>query len=278
MKKYGFTILNVKVLFLILGALVLATPANAKRKKMPKIDLKTDMIHDSICREGFLLYCYEKVAWVGTDMFFAHAKDKQNEIAGVFTRRVDDKFFNVFYDKNGNCIFEYIVDENGMGMYSDSLRCLSEDEKLHVDRVKVMLQKCNELKIVKNYGSINVDIIPLENGLTRVYFMTGTSQNNVLPLGNDYSFDFDADLNLVAHRKYHESFLQFKLENKDEVETVMHSHLEDNPYITPTDVCNFHLYGKDLFGLNLFSVYSVGLKRTFIYSTKERRVMATVVK
>ena len=114
MKKYGFTILNVKVLFLILGALVLATPANAKRKKMPKIDLKTDMIHDSICREGFLLYCYEKVAWVGTDMFFAHAKDKQNEIAGVFTRRVDDKFFNVFYDKNGNCIFEYIIDENGI--------------------------------------------------------------------------------------------------------------------------------------------------------------------
>ena len=28
----------------------------------------------------------------------------------------------------------------------------------------------------------------------------------------------------------------------DALETALHSHLKDNPYITPTDICNFLLY------------------------------------
>jgi hypothetical protein len=40
--------------------------------------------------------------------------------------------------------------------------------------------------------------------------------------------------------------IAIKTDEIDKAISVVHSHLADNPYITPTDVCNFLLYRGEL--------------------------------
>lgn len=42
-------------------------------------------------------------------------------------------------------------------------------------------------------------------------------------------------------------------ENGGKVAYISHSHLKDNPYITPTDICNFLLYRGEIEQLYIFS-------------------------
>lgn len=128
----------------------------------------------------------------------------------------------------------------------------------------------------QSFGSPNIDIVRINDDLTRLYIIQGTILDNVIPFGNDYSIDFDKDLNPIAFRKYHNSLLALRTKTEDggDVESIRHSHLTNNPFITPTDIGNFLLYRPE--GMDMFYVYSTAYKCTFAYSLKLNQIITVV--
>jgi hypothetical protein len=68
--------------------------------------------------------------------------------------------------------------------------------------------------------------------------------------------------------------LRTKTEDGGDVESIRHSHLTNNPFITPTDICNFLLYRPE--GMDMFYVYSTAYKCTFAYSLKLNQIITVV--
>lgn len=235
---------------------------------------------DSIVKEGWQLYYSERVSWIASDLFMEHYDlDKSG---GYLTWQPNDSVWStVFYDVLGkNCIFEYRY--NFVSQQDKSIekqRPLSSAEQDAVKQQKKMLDKAldrygDSLYFAnKTFGSPNVDVVQINSKLTRLYFLQGTVKNNVIPFGNDYSIDFDQNLNPVAFRRYHNSLIAAQTITDDggKVETIMHSHLKNNPYITPTDICNFLLYRPE--DLDMFFVYSTAYKCKFAYSFKLNQII-----
>ena len=85
--------------------------------------------------------------------------------------------------------------------------------------------------------------------------------------------DFDNDNNIVAFRRYHNSLLAIPATHDGETVTPIHSHLTNNPYITPTDICNYLLYARDVHGIKSFIVYSPKLKSRFVYMDETKSII-----
>jgi len=219
-------------------------------KTLPPLSELTSIL-DSIVEEGYQLYYSERANWVATDLVFA--KHNEEELGHSVSLRLNDSIWTVlFFDKdNGNCVFEsrYNIYSNDI-ITIDSIRPISLEESTLMERKDILINKAiskygnNMLFAPQSFGNPNIDIIRINDQLIRVYFLQGTVQNNTIPFGNDYSVDFDENLEPVAFRKYHNSLIACptKSEDGDNVKMVWHSHLKDNPFITPTDICNFLLY------------------------------------
>ena len=106
----------------------------------------------------------------------------------------------------------------------------------------------DQIKYNDKIGNPNFDFVRINDNLIRLYVLQGTVQPNTIPFGNDCSIDFDNSGNPLCFRKYHQSMIAVNTVDDEgkKVVSVVHSHLADNPYITPTDVCNFLLYRGEL--------------------------------
>lgn len=243
--------------FIISLALAFAamSSANAQDWK-PKVREQIEQANDSILEEGIKLYDYEKAAWLGTDLVIEHCKYK-DELTGVIVyEATDGKLHCIAYDKYFlQCLFDYTFDESNS--YSDAKRPLTQDEAKLIGMKTKMQEKCIETQTIQDCGPLNTDLIPLPNGNYRFYWLTGTTETNIVPIGNDYSFDFDENLNIIKQTKYHKSLLSMEI--KEGVTSIIHSHLDDNPYMTPTDVCNYLLYARDCYNIQSFLVLSPAL-------------------
>ena len=230
------------------------------------------VILDSIVKEGWQLYFSERVNWIASDLVME--KFDMDVIGGSVTLKPNDSVWTaVFYDHDGkNCIFEYRY--NFVSNQEESIdvpRPISSEERTEIKRKKRMIENAldkyaDSLYFAnQSFGSPNIDIVRINSKLTRLYFLQGTIKSNVIPFGNDYSIDFDENLKPVAFRRYHRSLIatQTKTEDGGKVETIMHSHLKDNPFITPTDICNFLLYRPE--DMDVFFVYSTAYKCRFAY-------------
>ena len=227
---------------------------------------------DSIVNEGWQLYFSERVNWIASDLVLE--KFYMDAIGGSVTWKPNDSVWSaVFYDKDAkNCIFEYRY--NFVSNQEESIdvtRPISSLEQTEINRKNRMIEQAvdkyaDSLYFAnQSFGSPNIDIVRINSKLTRLYFLQGTVKPDVIPFGNDYSIDFDENLKPVAFRKYHRSLIamQTKTEDGGKVKTIMHSHLKDNPFITPTDICNFLLYRPE--DLDVFFVYSTAYKCKFAY-------------
>ena len=238
---------------------------------------------DSIVNEGWQLYFSERVNWIASDLVLE--KFDMDALGGSVTWKPNDSVWAaVFYDNDAeNCIFEYRYNFiSNQEEAIDTARPISSAEQIEIDRKKRMIEQAvgkyaDSLYFAnESFGSPNIDIVRINDKLTRLYFLQGTVKSNVIPFGNDYSIDFDENLEPVAFRRYHRSLIavQTKTEDGEKVETVMHSHLKDNPFITPTDICNFLLYRpKDL---NMFFVYSTAYKCKFAYSLSLNKIITVM--
>lgn len=228
---------------------------------------------DSVIYEAWQLYYSEQANWIASDL--ALAKYQVEDLGGTLSWQPNDTTWSVIFmdKKKENSLLEYqIITSEGKGIVMDSVRPLTPTELGEFDkRVKIIdgaVERYGDslLFAPQSFGQPNIDIIRINDTITRLYFMQGTVLEDVIPFGNDYSIDFDKELNPIAFRKYHHSLIatRTKTEKGGKVETVMHSHTKDNPFITATDICNFLLYRpKDL---DIFYVYSTAYKCKFAYS------------
>jgi hypothetical protein len=93
-----------------------------------------------------------------------------------------------------------------------------------------------------------------------VFIISASSQADDIVIGNDYKLVFNTENELVEKYKLHNSLIKIDVNGQimDSGKKVgsIHSHvLEDQPFITSTDICSFLLY-KDFIKLSNHVVVS----------------------
>lgn len=229
-----------------------------------------DAVNDSVVDEGNTLYLHDKLNWVMSDAYKQMCSSKTASLR-VVGQLNDTLMSGIMIDVDQmKCVFECRLNLNtGEIEPLDMVRGLTPKEIARAERQVALLEKVSDLDDIHNVadaGNLNANVVEITPTLTRVYLLQGTDKSKLIPFGNDYSFDFDAAGNLIARRKYHNSFIPIDFGGKeDNIHKCTHSHLDDNPYITPTDIATFLLYGHDLYGMKTFSVYSKAFGCYFTY-------------
>lgn len=246
-------------------------------KKMPS-SAEMQAINDSIIAEGFQLYYSERANWIATDIMLERCN--MANVGGSVAYQPDaNTWAVVFFDRNDeNCVLEYRTSTLSDDTYVfDSIRPISEKEWALWHRNNILIEKAiskygDKMQFAsKSFGSPNLDIIEINDHLIRMYFLQGTIKHDLIPFGNDYSIDFDENLEPIAFRKYHNSLIAIPTkDNGEEVRMTVHSHLKDNPFITPTDICNFLLYRPA--DMDSFSVFSTVYNCMFTFSLDQQAI------
>ena len=237
-----------------------------------------DAVNDSVIEEGYNLYYHEKLNWVLSDAYKQLCSSKTASLSTI--RQLNDTLLSgIMIDVDQiKCVFECRLNLNTGEIEPFNLvRGLTPQEISHAEKHVTLLEELDKLdgiESVREAGNLNVSIVEISTNLTRVYLLQGTNKSKLIPFGNDYSFDFDANCNLLARRKYHSTFIPIDFSSKDvNIHKCTHSHLDDNPYITPTDIATFLLYGHDLYEMKTFSVYSPALKCYFTFNTETATII-----
>lgn len=230
-----------------------------------------DAVNDSVIGEGYTLYYHDKLNWVMGEAYKQMCSSKTASMS-VVGQLNDTLMSGIMIDVDQmKCVFECRLNLNtGDFEPFDLVRGLTPREIERAELQVDLLDKVGELDgivSIKEAGNLNVDVVEISPDLTRVYLLQGTNKSKLIPFGNDYSFDFDATGKLIARRKYHSSFIPIDFSAKEgNIHKCTHSHLDDSPYITPTDVATFLLYGHDLYGMKTFSVYSKAFNCYFTFN------------
>lgn len=217
---------------------------------------------DSICNEGYNLFIAERVNWIASDSVLGHySADRFG--GNIVWQPTDSTWRAVFFDTEiENCIFEYNYNTRcNKQQISYNSRAITEEERVQWALKNTMWENAlrrygDSLYYNSSYGMPNFDFVRIDANTIRLYIIQGVERPNVIPFGNDFSIDFDNSGTILAFRRYHRSFIPVQTvgENGESITATYHSHLNDNPYITPTDICNFLLYRGEM-------------KQTYVLST-----------
>lgn len=233
---------------------------------------------DSIIQEANLLYSYEKVAWNSSDILVQKKKLIEN-YGGYVIYHSNDTLFVSFLDQkhtNRIAIYKFTFSELDEPFELDYKEVkLNEIEKELLDiKIKIVEQLADEKYEITVTNGYSPNLVLLkENESYKLYIIMGTSQNGVIPFGNDYLFSADKDGNIQEWRKFHSGIIPAEAvgPNGEKVISAIHSHLKSTPYITATDICTFRLYGE-LCGLQEFMVYSTAFGLYFKYDIKTNKI------
>ncbi len=273
MKKTLITLSIIASAMSMAGMMSCASHKHASRAERPQPETIQAAL-DSICAEGYNLFVAERVNWVATDSALAHC-DENNLRGNIIWQPNSGMWSAVFFDREQkNCLFELVYDtRTGEERCFYEPRPLSEQERAQWELKGTMFDNAiksygDSLRYNSDYGRPNVDFVRVDPNTIRMYILQGVERPNVIPFGNDYSIDFDNKGNAKAFRRYHRGFLPMRTvdEKGEKVATIYHSHLKDNPYITPTDICNFLLYRGEM---ESTGVLSTALDGYIIYNAKD---------
>lgn len=228
---------------------------------------------DSIKKEGNLLYSLENSSWNSTDFMREEEKLKGN-VGNYLTYKNSDTVKTVFLNKEDNQVvleYGYLNDSRTPSKINSNIRNLNSTETdLLLIRKTVITQLSEpkyEVTVPEGY-SLNLVTIPFGEKF-KTYLLTGVSENDVIPFGNDYLFISDKFGKILEYKKFHSRLIPTftKEQNGATVTMSTHSHLKTNPLISATDICTFKLYAR-FTQLEKFSVYSPALKTYFEYNMK----------
>jgi hypothetical protein len=206
---------------------------------------------DSIMKEANRLYCYEKAAWISTDMVMEDKKLKK-EFGGYLIYYSNDTLVAAFINKDQNgVIAKYYFNNSDLnhpfGKVIDDMSISKTEQELIDIELKISNQLSDdkyEISFPSGF-SPNFDLIKENDGF-KLYIIMGTSEPGIIPFGNDYLIRTDLDGNITSWRKFHSRMIpaQSKGPNGEKVISALHSHLKTTPYITATDICTFKLYAR----------------------------------
>jgi hypothetical protein len=224
---------------------------------------------DSVLKEANLIYEYEKAAWVTTDLAFENIEIK-NDMAGYIAYQQHDTTKTIIINKNGECILEtkFITGSIVPANKNFTKRNLNENE-IHLLLIRDSIVRDIENKKINiscpDGFSLNLVLIPASFGY-KLYILTGTSQPDIIPFGNDYLIISDDYGQIISWKKFHSRLIAtpVKAPNGEDIIEFIHSHLKTEPFISATDICTFKLYAPIHQKLS-FSVYSPALSKSFRY-------------
>lgn len=265
------------VVTLALCALAIFSVDAKKEKKLPK---DIGAINERILEEGYHLYMQEKVAWIVEDVFFANQPEDSDNIGGwVPVTHDGQNVQGIFFNKEKTkVLFEVSINlETGETSSNATVRELTEDELKEISLRETVIgavKTLDDLPAAPEGCSFNVNILKLEDDLYRVYWMLGTAQHNLIPFGCDFSYDCDSKGNIKESRKYHNSYIPAMLiMDGSPVEGIWHSHTQLSPFITPTDIALFLLYGYGNSPLTGFRVYSTVYRCYFHFDANSYQII-----
>ena len=270
-------------LILLLPMFCLAQPDRTAGSTLPSQD-ELAAINDSILQEGLRLYTYEKLSWMASDLLAEHASVDLSSIRGSAAQLDGNSKLTHFYCRKDSVVFSCTLDLNDFSLsWDNTVRPMTEDDK---DAVHFRSEMIN--RIIETYGdsiytiqdgSINIDLIWLSTDKLRAYLLQGTTLNGVIPFGNDCYVDIDIDSNLIEFHRFHHSYIPIDIRQTGEdthAVEVIHSHTVDNPFFTPTDICNALLYARDLFEMKSVSVLSTAFDPPVIMTFNMEDMSITV--
>lgn len=241
---------------------------------------KLQAILDSICIEGYNLYLAERANWMASDT--AMIRLGIDNVGGSARWQTSDNVWHItFIDTTQQyCLLEAELDPK-----SEKLTCkyeprpISQAEKdivkLHERMFQNAVMKYGDSLQIANpeFGNPNFDFVRIDDQTIRMYMLQGTNKQNIIPFGLDYSFDFDYNGNIKAFSRYHQSLIPIQTVSDEgaKATTAIHSHLKNNPYITPTDICNFLLYRIP--EMQQMYIYSTALDGYIIYDANSNNAI-----
>ncbi len=254
----------------------LAFGMNAQSESLP-----SQQKLDSIVQEADKLYAYEWAAWQATDLLMQQNHLKE-QYGGYLVYEKNDSIYVSFLENNQEKVMAQYGFSSAAGQgkpsFNEELRTLSKTElNLWNIKNKILNQIFTQHKDITIPEGCSPNLVLLEGEAQyRLYLILGTSQENRIPLGNDYLFVADQEGKISHWRKFHNTFIPIDIPKTDEqkISSAMHSHVKTTPYITATDICTFRLYAP-LYGLDHFKVYSSALKTVFEYRLSDNRILIT---
>lgn len=232
--------------------------------------------NDSILAEAYLLYLFEKSAWVLEDVLAASKPATMNEMGGWFPlgdEENEDVIKGVFFNhEKTKVLFEASFNlKTGAASGMDVVRDLSPEEIVIINVREKVLRAVRtldpeDLPSCPEGCTFNTEVMRIDEDLYRVYYMLGTAQHGVIPFGCDFSYDCDSEGNIKGFRRYHKTYIpaQLKMDDGSPVLYAVHSHLRFCPLIAPTDIALFLLYGYEA-GLSGFKVASTAYHCVFSF-------------
>lgn len=211
-----------------------------------------DKQNREVLEEGTRLYQSEMASWYGTDIFMERFKDK-TKIGGYFSYVENNLAKCLFFSKDeqpkvlGTISFDstYNIYTADVDLKERAFTAL--EASIYLLRQSAMEVIMNDKEeFFRSYKNTNYNIIPLiYNNEKKVYIISGSTQNGVAFLGNDYLLTFKENNQLKAKTKLHQSLipLDYGQAEGGEIESAIHSHLPaTGPLFTPTDICTLMLY------------------------------------
>lgn len=236
---------------------------------------------DSIIKEGDLLYSYERAVWSSTDILMSEKSLKKN-YGGYVVSHSNDTIIVTYIDKSQKLrIAKYYFTKANLFTPFRSLNessDLTRDEQKLLDiKIKIINQLSDKKYEVGFPQGFNPNFILIkEPDAYRLYIIIGTSENGIIPFGNDYLFWADLSGEITSWKKFHSRIIpaQSKVPGGEKVISCVHSHLRTTPYITSTDICTFRLYGK-LCGMTEFMVLCTATGKYYKYNLGTNSIKVT---
>jgi hypothetical protein len=241
-------------------------------------DNDVQAVRNQILDEGLFLFRLEKASWNSTDILLKDYSNLSNQINGYLSYPDNDDTKTVFWDKDGMIIFTVTLDSTGF----EKNKVVKVDTRtptpLETELIKLrndafdLLTK-NEDNFFAFYKNTSPNLIPIIRSDQRTVFILTGSQENKLLIGNDYRLLFNGKNEVVKKEKLHNSLITINQDSNKEFNKVgsMHTHiLENQPYMTSTDICTFMLY-MDVFKLKNHVVVSD--KGTSIFESDKKRLI-----
>ncbi len=211
------------------------------------------LISDSISGEGKAIYKSEFASWYGTDVFSEKCQNRRKRAAGYLSYDNGNGLVNIFFDKSpeprilSTIIFGYNLNSKMYKLDTADREFTPLEKELFTIR-KRAIEQIQVDSIFKIYKNTELNPVPIiQNGIKRVYILTGTNQSGVVLFGNDYLVSFDEHDNIIGTKKLHKGLIVSQI-SKDETKVQvggMHSHLAAfSEFITATDICTLMLYKK----------------------------------
>lgn len=220
--------------------------------------INLEHIADSLLKEGNRIYRLEKSVWISTELIVVENSKRylRKKIEGNISYKIGDTIKAIFWGMNEDkLVIKNTYNFSNSNMlerisYNKIERSPSELERKLINVKKKLLLEI-EQKIQDYYKPYDTEynLILSESGTGyRAYLIIGQKKKKIVPLGNDYHLELDEDGNIIEKNRLHNSYLKTPFTHSGHqgytIESVIHTHMADFPFISVTDICSAMLYSE----------------------------------